>query len=628
MPAAVMAPRLAQGLVPEGAITPPMRMFWLPLDTGGTTTGATFPSGFARRIGITGTTRNDAATLTVTAGAVSLANGGGLTWASGANANLQVSPASGDALTFLDQLLDLAALGVGQTIMVGAEVQTPAGWAAALTTSATILSVGGFGASDGGGWAVGVASNERPTFFWRAVGASAVGSSIVNLVGVDTTGSLIENARNAVVFELQCTAANTFKARAHISSSPGTTYTGAWSADVNLSDPGQGGTAAPGPVASAGVRIGGRKDGTSNANRMLNGETIRNVWAVQFPAPPRESIGPRCCEEMLLRMGCRPRTLTLYDEDAVDIADSPDGTYDAGFGILTLGDAFVAMDGKRATTAHPQFTIITETSTDKGSNKSTNIDSINPRWVSTADYEGTQRIAASPGGLKYARTELAPASVAYPAFLFSSYPTDQSNRSRCEAGWRGEDVTVPFGVDLWAAMLLWYDFDMGASPQHVTISQVYHGGVNAGINPDYGIHLYADTIKAEFRHCAVVGMTKADQQLVTYNLTGLPAAKRGAWFDIVVKMRRDWDPSGSGYVKLWVDGVQLVDYVGPIGYRGPALADGVSVPLAPEMRFGNYPGSVTAWTPDLPRDVYIRRAFMWKDVGAYTIDQVRAALQA
>ncbi len=627
MPAAAMNHRLAQGLVPEGAIAPPMRMLWLPLDTGGTTTGASFPGGFARRIGVSGTTRDDPATLTVTSGTVSLEAVGGLTWNDSANAHLELSPGSGDALTFIDQLLDLGALGVGQTIMVGAELETPAGWAAALTTTATLLSVGGFGGSDGGGWACGIASNERPAFFWRAVGASAVGATILNLVGVDTTGSLVEGARNAVVFELQCTAANTFKVRAHISSSPGTTYTGAWSAETNLSDPGQSGTAAPGPVASAGVRIGGRKDGTINGNRMQRGEILRNVWAAQFPAPPRESIGPSCCEDMLLRMGCRPRTLTLYDEDAVDIADSPDGTYDAGFGVLTLGDAFVAFDGKRATTDHPQFTIITETATDKGSNKSTNIDVINPQWVSTADYEGTERIAASPGGLKFARTELTPASVAYPAFLFSSYKTDQSNRTRCEAGWRGDDVTVPFGVDFWAAMLLWYEFDMGASPQHVTISQIYHGGVNAGVNPFYGVSLYRDKLSIEFRHCAVEGMTKADQLLVSYSLTSFPA-KRGQWVDIVAKFRLDWDPAGDGYVKVWIDGVQEIDYSGPIGYRGPALVDGVTIPLAPEMRFGNYPGAVSEWTPDLPRDVYIRRGFLWKDVGAYTIDQVRAALQA
>lgn len=627
MPAAAMDYRLAQGLVPEGAIAPPMRMLWLPLDTGGTTTGASFPSGFARRIGITGTTRNDPATLTVTSGTVSLEAVGGLKFNTSANANIALSPASGDALTFLDQLLDLGALGVGQTVMVGMEVQTPAGWAAALTSSSTWLSVGGFGSTDGGGWGVGVSSNERPTIFWRAVGASAVGASIVNLVGVDTTGSLVDNARNAVVFELQCTAAHTYKARAHLSSSAGTTYTGAWSSPVDLSAPGQSGTAAPGPVASAGVRLGGRKDLTANANRMNQGEILRNVWAVQFPAPPRESIGPRCCEEMLLRMGCRPRTLTLYDEDAVDIADSPDGSYDAGFGVLTLGDAFVAFDGKRAITDHPQFTVICETGTDKGSNKSTNIDELNPYWVETASFAGTMRAAATPGGRKFGITTDAPASVAYPAFVFSSYRTDASNRSRAELGWRGPDVTLQYGEEWWIAMLAYYDFDMGPSPQHVTISQIYHGGVNSGLNPFYGVSLYQDKLSVEFRHCAVVGMTKADQVLVSYPITSFPS-KRGQWVDIVAKFRLDWDPAGDGYVKLWIDGVQEIDYVGPIGYRGPALVDGVSIPLAPEMRFGNYPGAVSEWTPDLPRDVYIRRGFLWKDVGAYTIEQVRAALQA
>jgi hypothetical protein len=181
------------------------------------------------------TTRDDDATLTLTSGTVSLQSVGGLKFNSGVNANLQLSPGSGDPLTFLENLCDLSAFEVGQTLMIGAEIETPAGWAAAVVDSTTVLSVGGLGLSDDGGWAVGYASNERPTLFWRSAGARAT-ATITNLAGAASSGSLVDSSRNVVVYELQCTAANTFKARAHLSSSAGTTYTGAWSAETDLSN--------------------------------------------------------------------------------------------------------------------------------------------------------------------------------------------------------------------------------------------------------------------------------------------------------------------------------------------------------------------------------------------------------
>lgn len=624
---AVLARRPAGRLVPSGSVAPPVRCLWFPLHTGtSAVTGGTSESGFARQLGVTGTTRGDAATLTVLSGSVAWNPLFGLTFNAPANARLALDPASGDALAFLLALLNLADYQVGQTLMVGCEVETPAGWAAALAGSVTLVSFGEFGAG-AGGLAFGVASNERPTIFRRAAGASALGATVVNLVGVDVTGSMADAARNAVVYELQCTAPHTFIARGHLSSAAGTVYTGAWSDPIDLSDPANGGTAAPAPAASAGVRIGGRKNAANNEFRLQLGETLRNVWFAQFPTAPRDSIGPKCCNDMLLLRGVLPRTLRYYSADDVDIAESPDGRYDQAFPPVTLGDMFVAIDGSREITDHPQFTVIAETSTSKGSNKSTNIDALNPEWVSTADYEGTLRIADDPGGLKFGRSELAPASVATPAFVLSSYPTDQSNRNRSEVAWRGPDVTVPYGDVMWIAMRCWYDFDMGLGDgQHVTCSQIYHGGVNAGLNPFYGVSLYQDKISVEFRHCAIEGMTKADQVLVPFPLWGRPDLVRGRWFDMVAKVKLHWDAAQSPFVQFWVDDELVIDYAGPVGYRGPGLKDGNLVPLAPEIRFGNYPGNVTAWSPDTTRDFWLRRAFACRNVGNYTLAQIRAAL--
>lgn len=628
MMGAVSLPRRVESLIPLGAIAPAVKTLYYPLDSASAlATGGTIPSGFARRIKITGTTRDDPLTIAVTAGSISLAAGGGLVPSNGANVNASFDPGAGAALDFLRSMLNLATFNPGQTLMVGVELEAPAGWNAAFVATACLVSVGGFGSADaGGGFGFALASNRRPSFVWRGAGASAVGATIVNLVGVDASlGSLAEASRNVVVYELQCTAAHQFRIRAHLAK-PGISATGAWSASVDLRDPGNGGTEAPGPVAGAGLRILGRKENTANQLRMQRLEVVRNLFLALFDEPPRDSVGPKICSDMLLRKGCRPRSLTLYDANDVDIETSPDGSYDRAIFPVTLGDIFVAFDGKRAITDHPQFTVIQETGTTKGSNKSTNIDVLNPNWTSNADFEGTVRQAPVPGGLKFARTTLAPGSIDYPAFLFSSYPTDQSNRSRSELGWRSPATTIPYDTVIWIAAKIWYDFDIGPGQEHVTIAQVYHGGVNSGLNPFFSLSLYSNRLSVSVRWSDKVGMVKADQVNTNFSMFDAPAQVRGRWFDFVVKANFNWDPAAPrpAFVQAWIDNDQVINFTGPIGYRGPAGPD--LIPLAPEMRFGNYPGVVTTWTPDLVRDVYFRKGFVARNVGNYTLDQIRAAL--
>jgi hypothetical protein len=65
--------------------------------------------------------------------------------------------------------------------------------------------------------------------------------------------------------------------------------------------------------------------------------------------------------------------------------------------------------------------------------------------------------------------------------------------------------------------------------------------------------------------------------------------ERGHWYDI--RMNIEFDPFGDGVLDLWRDGVQLVDYSGPIGYNdeiAPHWKQGVYRLEAPETIAINY----------------------------------------
>lgn len=69
-------------------------------------------------------------------------------------------------------------------------------------------------------------------------------------------------------------------------------------------------------------------------------------------------------------------------------------------------------------------------------------------------------------------------------------------------------------------------------------------------------------------------------------------AERNVWHDIVVNVKWSWE--NDGYCHVWIDGHQVVDYTGPIGYndvRGPYFKSGIyrdSVPEAHIVYFDGY----------------------------------------
>jgi hypothetical protein len=77
---------------------------------------------------------------------------------------------------------------------------------------------------------------------------------------------------------------------------------------------------------------------------------------------------------------------------------------------------------------------------------------------------------------------------------------------------------------------------------------------------------------------------------------GREHATKGVWHDFLIHVR--WSPGDDGWLRVWIDGDEVVDYQGPIGYRDL---------LGPYFKFGLYrdptPESVVIY-----HDAYHRRA--------------------
>lgn len=614
LPTPFLLPRPAQAL-PLCMIKPPVRVLWWPIaDHSGTpTAGTESSSGLAVNGQTAGVSITKKAVLGVNAAGATWHPTGGITQPDGSAAYFDVVP-TGDELTFLQTMLDLSGLVEGETIMVGAELLAPAGWAAAHATSHTVLSFGNFAAaSASGGVDFGISGVERPQVLVWAKGATAQLAPVTPIGGF-----LQENTRNVIVWEITCTEPGWFKARSHVGTPASGVSSSGWTTAVSWADAANGGTAAPG-AGGFGIRMFRRNGSTTNqANK---GETHRNVWVARLNEET-EGVAKRLCLEMLLTPNNLPRWLRTLAGDAITYT-GPDGNANKTFGDIALEDMFVYLDGATPFSQLPEMTIEVEQPVTPSVSK-ISIITTHQQYSSDANAEGLLRMNPALGNAyKFGRFKTGPFAN---AVLFSGHKDDISNRGRAECTWQGPAVTLPLGVDFWMAGRLYLDFpppDVG----QLVIMQLFPGYSGTGMFPMWTFEL--DTTNKRF--IAKYGWTdepdsiQSDIVRTDVEMPGYGPGLFQRWFDLIVKHRIHWDAAQSPRTEIWLDGVKILDRAEPYGYRGPSGQNGKS--LDPFARCGIYPPSPYL-TPNTTRDVYVSRFFVAKNVGNYPEYVVRDALTA
>lgn len=600
-------------LLPATAVVPQMKTLWWPLSSHD---GSSTPSGYAEQTGITSSTRTEPMTAVVSSGSVNWPASGGFSvpGTAGFIARLQWVPGSDDEEIYAAYLFDLAQYAVGQTLLIAFDVELPSGWTASQGgDSREFLWIGDANVS---GWGLETSSGLNLRMHYRAPGSTAVTSTTPLGSAVLT----FSDGRWRVVAQIECTAPNTFRGRSCATKDGAAPALSPWS---NLGSLVSDGTAAPGVAAGTGLWLCAKNVGGVQDRPLRAGAIIRDVWFAGSDAALSDGVVLRATQQMLLQPANLPDVIRLYrSDDPGQFDQSPDGNADETFGDILLSDMFIALNGKRDVLDHPEFSVQLEPNAHK---KNIALPTLS-QWSVDANNQGTLRIAASPGGWKFRRTSESPASGAYPAFMFSTYRTDQSNSGRCECSWHvGPNIIIPRGENIWLAFLMYIGFDVDPTGGWVTIMQLYHQAYGAGLNPPMDIAWRGEYLSINYRTSQKEYLVQADQIVRSTKLYGKTAELKGTWFDLVVKAKIHWDPAVDGYATAYINGEQVDHYAGPIGYKGPTSNSLTPIEV---LKFGAYPGSFTAWSPDVVRDVYVRRAFVAKDVQGYSLAQIRAALQA
>jgi hypothetical protein len=100
-------------------------------------------------------------------------------------------------------------------------------------------------------------------------------------------------------------------------------------------------------------------------------------------------------------------------------------------------------------------------------------------------------------------------------------------------------------------------------------TQVHSGDNSRGLSPSFGIYTAgARNFRIETRYSTSSSPSQSNSITVRHAERPIPF---GRWVDFVFKFRHN--TSGSGFLQAWMDGTQIVDYRGHLGFRTPGYRD-------------------------------------------------------
>jgi hypothetical protein len=143
-------------------------------------------------------------------------------------------------------------------------------------------------------------------------------------------------------------------------------------------------------------------------------------------------------------------------------------------------------------------------------------------------------------------------------------------------------------------------------------TQVHSGDSSKGFSPSFSLVSYGASGGRTFQVFRTSGTGGTSQTMFKY--PEIPI-RFGQWTDFVFKFRHALD--NSGLLQVWMDGQQIVDYAGPIGFNTPGYKD--------YAKFGYYNWSSFGSS----RKVLLRSPILVGDPtgSKYSADELRAYVQ-
>jgi len=219
---------------------------------------------------------------------------------------------------------------------------------------------------------------------------------------------------------------------------------------------------------------------------------------------------------------------------------------------------------------------------------------------------------ALPGGgtLRFGRAP-DPSDPTRSALRVTLMPDDPltSGSHRCETTFSPGPTGLPLGRPFWHAFAIQIP-DWRKTNDEQSLAQ-WHAGDTSGVQPVYTLLVRGPQMRLVLRYNTASPPTTATN--VVRELWSTTSWPPNTWITVVTKAVVSIDPAAGPYIRTWVNGQQVVNYNGPVGYNIPNEL--------PYVKHGIYHWTnLNPWDMTLPqRTVHYRRAVLVNDPkGVYT----------
>jgi hypothetical protein len=207
-------------------------------------------------------------------------------------------------------------------------------------------------------------------------------------------------------------------------------------------------------------------------------------------------------------------------------------------------------------------------------------------------------------------------TVSYMAIRSSDVDTAGAGNKRCE--YTFPSPAIPWNKDFWFTTAVRTGNLTGSTDQQA-VWQWHEKSDVSGLPPYLSAVVSGQTMSIYVRSNQNSAFSKVNTSTqVVYKSTNWTA---NTWNKFVVQAKLDSQQNGSSYVRIWLNGVQIVNRVGPMGYLYANPTDYVKTGLYHPTGSGN------SWSVAVDkREVWLKGPAMVMDRGGYTPEMISALI--
>jgi hypothetical protein len=208
--------------------------------------------------------------------------------------------------------------------------------------------------------------------------------------------------------------------------------------------------------------------------------------------------------------------------------------------------------------------------------------------------------------------------VTYMAVRKGDVDTAGTGNKRCEYSFTNPLLTIPWNKDFWFAVAV-RSGDFAGTTDQQTVWQWHEASGTNGLSPYLAATVSGNNMYIQLRSNQNSAFSQVNTKI--YEIYRTANWTPNAWYQFIVEAHLNTVDNGSSTVKIWLNGVKIVDRMGPVGYLYANPKDYTKAGLY------HWTGAGNAWSSAVDkREVWLKGPAMMLNQVGYTPEMVSSMI--